>query len=385
METQNAYYRSCAKQWIWSVRVSYMNVERRKMEQSFPPRHHIRLSVDLGVMVQAYTMNASQPSNSTEDLDLEEFSLNLFQLIVHTNCIFWGGLINGFVAFVMFTSGRLYNPRNRTWFGLIICNLLTLSMGLTECIVVHWPNQIICYMFSALVGIPYTLLLFNVLLAVGDRCLALMVPVFYRTKVTVRHVNTIQIVLFTLIPTLLMLPYWSNLVPLQCGFNRVVGKLFGILASLLVLLCVSAQLVLYREARKYLGGSVSDSSLPLSDLTPTQREPVTETSDSLGASYLRGPRFFAYCGSKRISKLDLEAALSVLSGITSLCIFTLPMAGVFFYGWICPKVTDHCNLTRQAGSIAREFLLVHAVYNPIVYAVRSREFHSALRRSERVL
>ena len=353
-----------------------MHLERRKAEQSFPPRH-IRLSVDLRVAVDADTMNASQSSNSTEDVELEGFSLNLFQLIVHTNCIFWGGLINGFVAFVMLTSGRLYNPRNRTWFGLIICNLLTLFMGLTECIVVHWPNQIICYVFSALVGSPYTLLLFNVLLAVGDRCLALMVPVFYRTKVSVRHVNTIQIVLFTLIPILLMLPYWSKLVPLQCGFNRVVGKLFGVLTSSLVLLCVSAQLILYRQAKKYLADCVFDSSLPLSDLT--------QTSDSMGVSYLRGPRFFAYCGSKRIGKLELEAALSVLSGITSLCIFTLPMAGVFFYGWICPKVTDQCNLTRQVGSIAREFLLVHAVYNPIVYAVRSREFHSALRRSDNVL
>lgn len=85
----------------------------------------------------------------------------------------------------------------------------------------------------------------------------------------------------------------------------------------------------------------------------------------------------------RINRLELEATVTLVCGVVSLCFFSLPYSAVSMGDWICrrhqPMEFRWCSTVQYTVPYARELFLVHSVYNPIMYMIRSREFSEALR------
>lgn len=88
----------------------------------------------------------------------------------------------------------------------------------------------------------------------------------------------------------------------------------------------------------------------------------------------------------RINRLEVEATVTLVCGVMSLCFFSLPFSTVSMGDWICRhnritgiELNRWCSLAQSALPYLRELLLVHSVYSPIMYMIRSREFSEAFR------
>lgn len=90
----------------------------------------------------------------------------------------------------------------------------------------------------------------------------------------------------------------------------------------------------------------------------------------------------------RINRLELEATVTLVCGVMSLCFFSLPYSAVSIGDWICRRYIGQfasiqqqqwCSTAQFTLPYLRELFLIHSVYNPIMYMIRSREFTNALR------
>ena len=90
----------------------------------------------------------------------------------------------------------------------------------------------------------------------------------------------------------------------------------------------------------------------------------------------------------RINRLELEATVTLVCGVMSLCFFSLPYSAVSMSDWICRRHLHQfapiqhqkwCSSVQFTLPYLRELFLIHSVYNPIMYMIRSREFTNALR------
>lgn len=91
--------------------------------------------------------------------------------------------------------------------------------------------------------------------------------------------------------------------------------------------------------------------------------------------------FFVHRHNKAVSKLELEASRTLLCGILPQCVIMLPMFVVYFGLSLCQateRVDRQCVTLASMIPYVRKAALVHAVYGPFIYIVRSQEFRSAL-------
>lgn len=132
------------------------------------------------------------------------------------------------------------------------------------------------------------------------------------------------------------MPFIFNWIPLRCGFSLMMGKWTMLVRSILVTLCITAQVKVYLVTRRYLRqAEVPPLSIPLQQMviTPPNNgeeslRPASataeETSSSLSAvaNTNKNAPFFVHRRNKTVSKLELEASLTLLVGVSTLCIIT---------------------------------------------------------------
>jgi hypothetical protein len=132
------------------------------------------------------------------------------------------------------------------------------------------------------------------------------------------------------------MPFIFNWIPLRCGFNLMMGKWIMFVRSILVTLCITAQVKVYLVTRRYLRqAEVRPLSIPLQQMviTPPNNgeeslRPASataeETSSSMSvvANTNKNAPFFVHRRNKTVSKLELEASLTLLVGVSTLCIIT---------------------------------------------------------------
>ncbi|EFX82082.1 hypothetical protein DAPPUDRAFT_316623 [Daphnia pulex] len=324
-------------------------------------------------------------------------TLSRVETIVHLICLSQGIPINLLIGVVIARNRRLHNPRNTFWLGIIVLNLLTIFMAVLKLLVVHVaddPAHFTCLLFSFMTGKPYTILLFIMLLAILDRYVAITYPLYHREHVTVRLVVFVQIGIFLAVFFLLSMPFIFNWIPLMCGFNLMMGKWTMLLRSILVTMCITAQVKVYLVTRRYLRqAEVRPLSIPLQQMVITPPNngdeslrpasaTVEETSSSMSvvANTNKNAPFFVHRRNKTVSKLELEASLTLLVGVSTLCIITAPMFIVCFALSICQQVGGECAGLNSMAPYVRQAALIHAVYGPLIYMIRSREFASAVRK-----
>ncbi len=159
------------------------------------------------------------------------------------------------------------------------------------------------------------------------------------------------------------MPFFFGWIQLRCGFNLTLGKWTMLLRSILVTLCIMAQIKVYFVTRKYLRqAEVEPPSIPMQpqttnipnnkdlptptatmemeivptslgipaelsvqglstqDMSVSEEHQKTQHSSSLSAT--KNAPFFVHRRNKTVSKLELEASLTLVVGVLSLCVIT---------------------------------------------------------------
>lgn len=316
------------------------------------------------------------------------------ETIIHLICLSQGIPINVLIGVVIARNRRLHNPRNTFWLGIIALNLMTMFMAVLKLLVVHvaQPGDFTCLFFSSTTGKPYTILLFVMLLATLDRYVAITHPLYHRKHVTVRLVIIVQLGISVAVFFLLSMPFIFGWIPLRCGFNLTLSKWTMLLRSILVSLCITAQVKVYLVTRQYLRqAEVQPPSIPMQQLAivtndrdelqrPPSAAPAESTSSLSAVNMNKNAPFFVHRRNKTVSKLELEASLTLVVGVLSLCIITAPMFVVYFSLSVCQQLGGDCSGLTSLVVYVRQAALIHAVYGPLIYMIRSREFASAVRK-----
>ena len=268
------------------------------------------------------------------------------------------------VAFVILRTRQLHSPRNAFWLGIITCHFSTLMMAFLEYFIEvrHWRYFVACRTYILLVDSPYTNLLVNLLMATADRWIAISYPILHRRRITV-----VGVVMFIITSWILVLltqtsPYWLGEIQFPvCSVEVSVMKWVTFSHIILVGLITVAQVLVCVRTRHYLRFKAL--------------LPATNT-------VLKPDEHFVHLPDKTISRLELEASITLVSGVVPLFFFTLPLAFVFLAIIFCKMNPWQCDDSTFTVLIpyVRELHLLHAVISPLIYILRSSEFSKALRR-----
>lgn len=372
--------------------------------------------------------NIHNPLNGSFPIEMDLFRSTCHLLLVST-----GVPLNLFIAVIIMAYKRLHNkPRNVLWLGVTFFNLLTLLTILIEFVAYHTQNNVVCLVFVSVTGVAYTSILFNLLLALIDRYAAIVHPIWHRQNVTVRWVVIGQSMGFVLIVVVIKFPFIAQLAPPYCGYYPVHAKLIAVTNFSLFLSCIAAQMTVYFKTRQYFNSSRGDgtseatvtfvlsamqrqqqreiaannssspsnnsqqSRLPSTEAVVNINSPsassagdrnlidsssaVTVGSGGGGGQQMVRLRRHQSVGGNR--QMEMEATWSLLSGVFSLLLFTFPTLVLGFVEWGCRMMYGEGRCPPIIGIsvfYARELLLGHLVYNPVMYMIRNREFSSTVR------
>lgn len=351
----------------------------------------VLLHVNLSKMLN-FSASETYSNSSRETRDIATFLP-----IAILCCASVGIPLNLLIASVIIAQRRLHKPRHIFWLGVIFSNLFALLASLAEFAVFYLApgNQIMCWIFIVLVGVPYGTLLLNMLLGLLDRYAAITYPLWHKNWVTVKRIVSAQLVGLVAITVSFKIPYMveGNLSELNCEKHQPHGKIIVLTLLSLVAICLVLQIIIYYRARVHLFNHREGHCRPesttgrqLSILScrndqPSGREETTLSSPPNGAARQEpDSSFFVHVGSETISRLEIEAAWTLLAGVSSLCLFASPIFFVLLGALYCSQIYDDCRSVTWMIPYFRELVLVHTVYNPIFYIWRSREFTSALSR-----
>ena len=341
------------------------------------------------------TFDVNDDQNSVHLIIPIEF--DIVRSVSHILLISVGVPLNLFVAVVILAFKRLHNkPRNVFWLGVTVSNILTLITILIEYLAFQLQNNFICAVFVSITGVAYTCLLFNLLLALTDRYVAIVYPLWHHRRVTVRWAIFSQLGGLCFFTVVIKFPFISRLVPLSCSIIPVHSKIIAVTNAVLFLLCIIAQIVVYRKTRQYFSKQ-RNGQVSISFITTQGRqrqENVTNSTDEnrvqlpaedavvitySSTSDRHGPSLRHHHGNNR--RMEVEATWSLLTGVFSLTLFTFPTLLTGFIFWGCRAIygEDQCSNISSITFYTREFLLGHLDYTPSKYIMRSGEFKSTIR------
>jgi len=131
---------------------------------------------------------------------------------------------------------------------IIVIALLTVFV---EFLAYHLQSSFLCKIFGLSTKVAYSCLLYNLALALLDRYLAIVRPLFHRKVVTVKSVSIIQTIGAVVIFFLFKWPYVLGVFPLQCDFVLIEGKITAVTNVVLISLIVILNIVVYIKTRHY--------------------------------------------------------------------------------------------------------------------------------------
>ena len=145
-----------------------------------------------------------------------------------------------------------------------------------------------------------------------------------------------------------------------------------------MVIIIIAQVKVYAGACEYLrfGAHQPQSTAPSSSDKQQQLVDAVGVSSNSSHNRLKSDEYFVHLSDKTISRLEIEASMTLLCGVATLCLLTLPMAGLFLAIFVCRAIGQVVALVPYA----RELLLLHPVVSLLLYVFRTREFSCALRR-----
>ncbi len=146
---------------------------------------------------------------------------------------------------------RKKKPRNIIFLGASVSAVFTLLTIFVEFLAYHLQSVFFCKIFGLTTKVAYSCLLYNLALALLDRYLAIVRPLFHRKAVTVKNVLIIQTIGAGVIFFLFKWPYVFGVVPLQCDFVLIEGKIIAVTNAMLISLIVILNVVVYVKTKHY--------------------------------------------------------------------------------------------------------------------------------------
>ena len=361
-------------------------------------------------------MNAS---SSQEDILLTQngepqkpIDINAFLFVTKFLSCFIGIPPNMFIAIIIIRLRRLHSkPRNIFVLGIISSNLFTFVPAFME--MIYWivPLEIICQAYVTVVGLPNMILLWNMLLALIDRYVAVQYPIWHREKVTVRRVIYFLLFSSALLIFLLKFVYIFGFAPLRCEIWLVHATIAGWILIMLFISCVIINLIVYRQTKTLLQKTRTQNPSKRSTQTTSNRkkrfsgeadhqENVAEEREideielvnlnaiinepngksSVGVVSNLSSTMAVHVDSETRNRMELEAARTFVVGVASLFAMIFSIIFLFTIINLCRLVTkfECVNLTWLVP-YAKELPLLHSVYNPIIWLIRNDELWLVLK------
>lgn len=350
-------------------------------------------------------MNATGTIENVVQLDGQKnpIHLNSFILTVHYICCLCGIPPNAFIAGFILSKRHLRSkPRNIFLLGLVLCNLSAFSPFFIELAYFRFPsNAKLCQICVAVVGLPLTLYLSHLLLALTDRYFALAHPLWHRNKVTVRWAALWQMFVSLSMTLVYSFVYMIGLVDLQCEVNAVQNRGVSIILFVLFSACIVAQIILYRQTKSILSSYIPATSFRRGTSLKTTRTgilPIKGAVDIDSANqqqnHLLEDRISASNETRRacvhlqvhmseqtVSHLEIEATQTVIAGVSSLTFLYGPFILFNLTTSICHIFSDQflCSSISWLSPYFKLLLVLYAVYHPFMLLFRKIEISSEIK------
>ena len=318
-------------------------------------------------------------------IDLDTFT------VAKVLCSFVGIPLNALIAVTIISQRHLRNkPRNIFLLGIILSNL---SASLPVTIeLAYWtsPSEFLCQAYVAVVGLPYAVLLLNMLLALTDKCVAIKFPLWHREKVTVRLVVGVLLLSSALVTFILKFIHIVGLAPIRCEILIVRVQVFVGTAAILFVSCVIANFIVYRQTRAVLqntrvlsgrgdepGNSNQQQQIFENNLSRT--EPPVELRTFTIINVNPSSSMTAHVSSENLRKLEMEATRTLLAGVTSLFVFTFPPIIFFLALFTCRLINNdvECTSVTWLSPYFNIMAMSHSAYIPLIWLVRDDELRQS--------
>ena len=341
---------------------------------------------------------SGEPQKATE--------INAFLIITKVLSCFIGIPLNVFVAIIIIRLRRLHSkPRNIFLLGIIFSNLLTFVPALIE--VIYWvlPLDIVCQSYVAVSALPNTLLLWNMLLALIDRYVAIKYPIWHREKVTVRRVIYFLLFSSVFLGFLIKFVFIFGLIQLRCTVWTVHSKVVGLTMAILFVLCVIAHFIVFQQTKTLLqknrtlcpstkesigmqtfsnrkrrfSGEDNNQENVFSEGEINEREgdvdlnAIVSAPPNLTSVVNLSSNMVIHVDNEKLSRMELEAARTLVIGVASLFAMTFAIIVLFIILYVCQLNKFECDSVRWLAPYFKELWLIHSVYNPIIWFMRNDE------------
>ena len=341
---------------------------------------------------------SGEPQKATE--------INAFLIITKVLSCFIGIPLNVFVAIIIIRLRRLHSkPRNIFLLGIIFSNLLTFVPALIE--VIYWvlPLDIVCQSYVAVGGLPNTLLLWNMLLALIDRYVAIKYPIWHREKVTVRRVIYFLLFSSVFLGFLIKFVFIFGLIQLRCTVWTVHSKVVGLTMAILFVLCVIAHFIVFQQTKTLLqknrtlcpstkesigmqtfsnrkrrfSGEDNNQENVFAEGKINEREgdvdlnAIVSAPPNLTSVVNLSSNMVIHVDNEKLSRMELEAARTLVIGVASLFAMTFAILVLFIILYVCQLNKFECDSVRWLAPYFKELWLIHSVYNPIIWFMRNDE------------
>ena len=342
----------------------------------------------------------------------------LFFIITKVLSCFIGIPLNMFLAIIIIRLRRLHSkPRNIFLLGIIFCNLLTLVPAFIE--IIYWvlPVEFVCQSYVAVVGLPNNISLWNMLLALIDRYVAIQYPIWHREKVTVCRVIYFLLFSSVFLSFLQKFVFIFGFELLRCAmWSPIHSKVVGFTMAVLFVLCVIAHFIVFRQTKTILqkncnfrpstaesigmqtfskrkrtfSGADGNQENAVAegemdgreegvDLSAIVSEPPNLKSVGVNTVSNLSSIVVIHVDNGKISRMELEAARTLVIGVASLFATAFAIIVLFMVVYVCRLNKFECQGFGWLAPYFKELWLIHSVYNPIIWIIRNDEIWLVLK------
>jgi hypothetical protein len=312
-------------------------------------------------------------------------------------CCIIGIPLNVSIAVTIIRHRRLHRkPRNIFLLGIIFSYLSFFITPIIE--LIYWgllPHESLCLAYVAVIPLPHFLLLWNMLLALADRFVAIKYPLLHREKMTVCLASCVVCFSSILLPFLLKFVYIFRLVPLRCVMWLVRVKILLAILAVLFVSCTALNFVVYRKTKVLLhqcrtlhpppeDHSLSRNNFESIELAPIEndwrcvRASTSSVTHNENSSTVIRPMSI-HVDRRKLSQIEMETTLTLIFGVTSLVVIVCPYVIFICLFSMCRLVSQsECSNFNWLSPYLIEMGLINAVYSPLIFLMRNGELLKAL-------
>jgi len=244
-----------------------------------------------------------------------------------------------------------------------------------EIVYYFWPDEQVCLIFTAIVGISYVAFFLNLLLSLIDRYLAITHPLWHRGKVTVSWVIFWQLFLTIIFALIIKWIYVSGAAQVCCEIPIVAVVTFQVTILVLFVSCFIARVVVYSKTKQFIPQVSSTAS---STASRKRYQHQTNSRQLIEMNHLNSiDGLTVHMNKDSVAQLELEATRAFIANVTLLLLLPCPLLIFSFSYLICIPIygTEQCDNIVWLLPYFKELILFHAAVHPAMILWRNKEFN----------